>query len=263
MCLIVLAYNHHPGYRLVLVANRDEYLDRPTAPLGYHYGEEKILAGRDLRGGGTWLGLAVDGRLAAITNYRDPRRVLQSAPSRGEIILDYLRSHLSAEAFLLQFSERAGRYSGFNLLLGDSEHLLHYSNISGRSTRLCPGVYGLSNHLLDTPWPKVERAKALLVKTLAGNAAIDREAIFQMLADRTSPEDALLPDTGVGLEWERLLGTICIHSSGYGTRSSSFLAITDDGRIEMCERSYRHDDSFQSAGDTCYQLELPGAGRAG
>ena len=153
MCLITFAYNHHPGYRLVLAANRDEFLDRPTAPLGYHYPGETILAGRDLRSGGTWLGMDGGGRLAAITNYRDPSRVVNPAPSRGEIILDYLRSGLMAEAFLEKFSARASRYSGFNLLLADCDNLVHYSNVSDRSTRLTSGVYGLSNHLLDTPWP--------------------------------------------------------------------------------------------------------------
>jgi len=254
MCLITFAYNHHPGYRLVLAANRDEFLDRPTAPLGYHYPGERILAGRDLRSGGTWLGVAADGRLAAITNYRDPSRLMNPSPSRGEIILDYLRSGLAAEAFLEKFSPRAGRYSGFNLLLADSAHLVYYSNINNRSTSLPPGVYGLSNHLLDTPWPKVERAKMLLTGTLAENKVIDHEAFFQLLADRTCPEDALLPDTGIGLEWERLLGPICIHSPTYGTRSSSLLTITDTGRAELCERSYRHDDGFRAVGDRSFHV---------
>lgn len=256
MCLLAFAYNHHPGYRLVLVANRDEFLDRPTAPLGYHYPGETILAGRDLRSGGTWLGVAADGRLAAITNFRDPSRVMSPAPSRGEIILEYLRSGLQAQLFIEKFSSRASRYNGFNLVLADGEDLVHYSNISDRTTRLTPGMYGLSNHLLDTPWPKVERAKMLLTTTLAVNGPRDREAFFQLLADRHRPEDALLPDTGIGLEWERLLGTICIHSPTYGTRSSSLLTITDTGRAELCERSYRHDDGFQMVGDRSFQMDL-------
>jgi len=256
MCLIVFAYKHHPGYRLVLAANRDEFLDRPTAPLGYHYPGEQILAGKDLQGGGTWLGLRADGHLAAITNYRDRGRVMASAPSRGEIILEYLRSGLSAGQYLQELSSRADRYSGFNLLVGDGESLMHFSNINGRSTELVPGIYGLSNHLLNTPWPKVERVKTLFSQALAENETIDREAVFALLGDRDCPADELLPDTGVGLEWERLLSTIFIHSPGYGTRSSSLLTVTDAGRAELCERSYCHDGGVRPDGDRCYQTVL-------
>jgi len=258
MCLIALAYNHHPGYHLVLAANRDEFLDRPTAPLGYNFTGEAILAGRDLRGGGTWLALASDGRFGAITNYRDPTRLRPAAPSRGEIIPDYLRSGLDAGAFLEAFTAGAKRYNGFNLLLGDRRNLFHYSNISDRRTLLESGVYGLSNHLLNTPWPKVERARKGLTELLATGGEPDPEGIFSLLADRQRPVDGLLPDTGVGLEWERLLGTVFIHSPNYGTRSSSLLAIRDDGQARFLERSYRHDQGVRRDGDRSFQLTLSG-----
>jgi len=261
MCLITLAYNHHPGYRLVLAANRDEFLDRPTAPLGYNFAGEAILAGLDLRGGGTWLGLAADGRFGAITNYRDPARLRTAAPSRGEIILTYLRSGLNAAAFLEGFAGGADRYNGFNLLLGDGRDLFHYSNICARATLLEPGIHGLSNHLLNTPWPKVERARQRLGEVLAGGGEPDHEGVFSLLADRERPADELLPDTGVGLEWERLLGTVFIHSPGYGTRSSSLLTIRDDGQARFLERSFRHDQGVQRDGDRSFRLTLSGKRR--
>ena len=256
MCLISFAYKCHPGYRLVLAANRDEFLDRPTASLGFHFPGETILAGRDLRSGGTWLGLAGDGRLAAITNYRDPSRVNGTAPSRGEIILEYLRSGLQAEAFLKEFTVRSERFNGFNLLLADNEHLVHYSNISHTRTILNPGIYGLSNQLLDTPWPKVIRAKQLLCDLLAQNGTIDREPFFHLLTDRTRPDDTQLPNTGIGLEWERLLSPIFIHSPTYGTRSSSLLTITDNGQADFHERSYCHNDGFHISGEQRYRLDV-------
>lgn len=261
MCLIVFSYRQHPGYRLVLAANRDEFLDRPTAALGYHFPGEAILAGRDLRSGGTWLGLTADGRLAAITNYRDPARVRSAAPSRGAIILNYLRSSLTPDEFVRGLAVEADTYNGFNLLLGDGRNLIHYANVSGRMTVLEPGIHGLSNHLLDTPWPKVVRAGDLLRETLAATDVPDHEAIFTLLTDREEPDEKLLPETGVSPAWERLLSPIFIHGPTYGTRSSSILAISDDGRVEFHERTYRHDAHGVSRdGDRGFRFTLSGSG---
>jgi uncharacterized protein with NRDE domain len=256
MCLIAFCYRRHPGYRLILAANRDEFLDRPTLPLGYNFPGEVLLAGKDLRGGGTWLGLAADGRLAAVTNYRDPARHLRSARSRGEIILEYLRSGLTAAAFLREFAVGAREYNGFNLLLADHRTLIHYSNISGAATVIEPGLHALSNHLLDTPWPKVVRSSELLRQALAGHDAPDRERIFALLADRKRPEDSQLPDTGVGAEWERLLSPIFIHSPGYGTRSSSLVTISDEGLVAFHERTYSHENGVHQAGEQGFRFIL-------
>lgn len=257
MCLIVFSYQHHPDYRLVLAANRDEFLDRPTAPLGCYYPGMQILAGKDLRGGGTWLALAADGRLAAITNYRDHSRQRPDGPSRGEIIIDYLRSETSAVDFLADFAGRGERYSGFNLLLADSGTLAHYSNVSGITTLVAPGIHGLSNHLLNTPWPKVERAKSLLTPLLAGDRPLARDAVFAALADRQQPADDDLPDTGVDQEWERLLATVFIHGSDCGTRSSSLITIGSTGEAEFCERTYlHHQGGYRLAGEQCLRLSI-------
>lgn len=260
MCLILLSYKQQSGYRLVLAANRDEFLDRPTAPLDYHFPGESILAGRDLRGGGTWLGLAADGRLAAITNYRDPTRVRTAAPSRGTIVLDYLRSKLAAADFLEEFAAEAKVYNGFNLLVADQKNLLHFSNISGVSTPLGPGIYGISNHLLNTPWPKVAHGRRLLQEALAGKDGLDKAKIFSLLTNDDRPEDGLLPETGVGLEWERVLSPIFIHSPAYGTRSSALITMADNGLTEFHERSYRHENGVRGDGEKsfCFSLTRQG-----
>ncbi len=242
MCLVLFAYRNQPGFRLVLAANRDEFLDRPTVPLGYNYPGEKILAGKDLRGGGTWLGASGDGRLALVTNYRDKARAIDAAPSRGEIVLNYLRAGVPAAEFLADFAEQAPRYSGFNLLVADAEALYHYSNVTGASTRLGPGVYGLSNHLLNTDWPKVRRGRKLLRAALAEGGGVEPERLFALLADRRRPPDEQLPDTGVGRRWERLLSPLFIHGATYGTRSSSVVTVAASGKVEFYERCFSHDE---------------------
>lgn len=259
MCLIVFAHRYHHRYRLVLAANRDEFLERPTAPLGLHYPDLPILAGHDLRGGGTWLALAANGRFGAITNYRDPARHLIDAPSRGGIILEYLRSSLPARDYLMStLAEKAQDYEGFNLLLGDGHELLYFSNVSGEVRPLAPGLYGLSNHLLDTPWPKVERVKERFADLLATDDELGDEEIFAMLADRTCPDDRELPDTGVGMDWERRLAPICISAPGYGTRSSSLLTIRDDGRARFSERCYHHLPALHVASEQTFSLTVSG-----
>lgn len=250
MCLLLFSYKHTPGYRLVLAANRDEFLDRPTAPLGHLDKDRKILAGRDLQGGGTWLGLTCQGKIAAITNYRDPSRQMGSPPSRGNILTGYLQGDQPAHRFLEKFSGTAGVYEGFNLLLGDAKALYHYSNISDITTELSPGLYGLSNHLLDTPWPKVSRGKELLEKELAAGKPVSHDSILKILVDTTQPPDEYLPDTGVGLAWERLLSSMFITSPAYGTRSSAVITIESEGPASFTERSFNHQEGTVSQAGT-------------
>lgn len=238
MCLVLCSYKHTPGYRLILAANRDEFLSRPTAPLGYLNREEKILAGCDMLGGGTWLGISVTGKLAALTNYRDPGRFLANAPSRGRVALDYLKSDKSAQQFLSDLGAGAKNYNGFNLLAADRAGLYFYSNIDCEMVQLKPGMYGFSNHLLDSGWPKVERGKNLFEKTLGREGEVDPAQLFALLEDRKQPPDDQLPDTGVGAGWERLLGSIFIHGSTYGTRSSSVIMVADDGQTLFVERTF-------------------------
>lgn len=256
MCLILFSFRHAPGYRLVLTGNRDEFLARPTAPLAYHYDDDGILCGKDLRSGGTWLAIAEDGRMGAITNFRDPARVMPAAPSRGEIILDYLRSAESAKDFLSCLNREAAQYNGFNLLLADNDNLFSYSNITTKIEKLEPGIYGLSNHLLDSDWPKVTRGKKLFQECIESRSHIDIEALFKMLTDSFIPDDTELPETGVGLTWERILSPLFIHSSDYGTRSSAVVIITEDGLVRFDERSYTHGREITESGRVGFTLQV-------
>ena len=237
MCLILFAYNVHPAYRLILAANRDEFFDRPSQPADFWPDHPCVLGGRDLKEMGTWLGVTKDGRYAAITNYRDPMSLKNDAPSRGKLVSDYLTGNLSAEDYLRNTMPSAPHYNGFNLLLGDPENLWVYSN-RGVALKLKPGIYGLSNHLLDTPWPKVQRGKRLLKKALDKKGDELDESVLSLLADRHVPPDDQLPDTGVTQEWERMLSPMFIASPVYGTRSCTALLIARNRRIRFIERVF-------------------------
>ncbi|MDX9788230.1 MAG: NRDE family protein [Desulfobacterales bacterium] len=238
MCLILFAYRIHPEFKLILAANRDEFYDRPALPLGVWQDRPHILAGRDLRGGGTWLGVTRTGRFAAITNYRDPASVKPNAPSRGLLLTDYLISDSPPETYLNNISQNAQQYNGFNLLIGNATELYYYSNREGAVKCLEPGLYGLSNHLLNTAWPKVARGKNSLKKLLQNKNGVGPEQVFQLLFDKSTPPAEQLPDTGVGLRKEKMLSPMFISSKGYGTRSSSVLLMSHSGQISFAERSY-------------------------
>ena len=237
MCLVLFAYNVHPAYRLILAANRDEFYDRPSAPADFWPRHPQVLAGRDLKEKGTWLGVTREGKFAAITNYRDPATLKDGAPSRGKLVSNYLTGVSGAGKYLKKISLLAQQYNGFNLLLGDANDVFVYSN-RGTAQKLPPGVYGLSNRLLDTPWPKVRRGKKMLEAALAEKGDALEEALFTMLADRRVPPDSQLPQTGVNLEWERVLSPVFIESPVYGTRASTILLIARNSRVKLVEKTY-------------------------
>lgn len=237
MCLIVFAYRQHPRWRLVLAANRDEFFARPTAPMAHWQDAPDVLAGRDLTGGGTWLGMTRTGRFAAITNYRDPQDVRHDAPSRGLLVSDFLRGREPPGAYLERLVGEAHRYNGFSLLVGDGDDLFYFCNREKVARELKPGLYGLSNHLLDEPWPKVERAKRGLMSLLETDA-FDANHLLALLADGDQAPDEALPDTGVSRDWERLLSPIFIASPAYGTRSSTALRTAYDGGVFVTEREH-------------------------
>jgi len=238
MCLILFAYRIHPHYRLLVAANRDEFYARPTAPMAFWEEAPDLLAGRDLAAGGTWLGVTRQGRFAAITNYRDPRNVRPDVPSRGALVSGYLQSQESARDYLNGLIPKASDYNGFNLLLGDAEGLYYYSNQDGAPRVLSPGLYGLSNHLLDTPWPKVERGRRRLSALLAQQPDPSPENLLQLLEDRTPVPDEALPRTGVSLDWERTLSPMFIESPDYGTRSSTVLRLAARGAVHVMEKTW-------------------------
>lgn len=238
MCLIVFAWKLIPECPLVLAANRDEFFIRPTQPAGWWEDYPSVYAGRDLQAGGSWLGIDRQGRFAALTNIRNGPAARHDTRSRGELVAAYLRDTIAPDSYLEQVRETAGLYNGFNLLWGDRDNLFWISNENGASFRsLEPGIYGLSNGALDTPWPKVVRAKAQFASLLCQAAPDD--AYFDMLSDTTRAADNRLPDTGVSLEWERLLSAICIESPDYGTRASTLLRVHNDRAPELLERVIR------------------------
>lgn len=241
MCLILFAHRMRPDYALVLAANRDEFYARPTAPLGFWRDRPTILAGRDLEAGGTWMGIAAGGRWAAITNYRDPAALRAGAPSRGRLVVDFLTGSRPPRAYLEHLRPRSRRFNGFNLLVGDRAGLFFFSNRNGRIRRLGPGLYGLSNHLLDTPWPKVAKGKQRLGRLAAAKGPITAKAVFELLGDRSPAPVGCLPTTGVGPEWEQRLSPLFITSRDYGTRSSSLLLMDGKGGLRITERTFGSD----------------------
>lgn len=252
MCLILFAYRYHPCYPLIVAGNRDEFHARPAAKADFWPDNPQVLAGRDLEQGGTWLGVTGQGRFAALTNYRDPARVRQNVQSRGFLVSGYLTSDAGPQEYIDQIQADRQEYNGFNLLLFDRTGLWHYSNQAGGGQPVGPGIHGVSNHLLDTPWPKVAEGKTAFQAAVA-SAVPSPEELFQVLADRRQTADAVLPDTGVGVEWERLLSSRFIVSESYGTRASTLVLLHRDGQISFYERSFTPDGRVSS--DVAYQFD--------
>lgn len=243
MCTLLFAWQVDPARPLIVAANRDEFHARPTAAASTWPRDDKddddapeIVAGRDLQAGGTWLGVTREGRFAALTNVREPFVAPPpGARSRGGLVAEFLRGRAAPGEYLAGLAPDA--YAGFNLVVGDRSSLWYLSNRSGPARALGPGVYGVSNAALDTPWPKVRRGRENLARLVAAGAA-SPEAVLALLADRAPAPDAELPDTGVGLVMERVLSPLCVVSPGYGTRSSTALTIHRDGVVEFRERSH-------------------------
>lgn len=234
MCLIVFAWRPGHAVPLLVAANRDEFYARPAAALAEWPDAPGLIAGRDLQAGGTWLGIGPGGRFAALTNIRNPSAP-QGMRSRGELAQRFLCSDLSPERFLATLHTERDAYGGFNLLVGDTQQLWHFNAHSGQAQALHAGIHGISNADLNTPWPKLERAKAAFTQALASG---DEAELFALLADATKPTDEQLPNTGVSLEIERLLGSVFIASPTYGTRASTLLFVHADGRRRLIERSF-------------------------
>jgi uncharacterized protein with NRDE domain len=255
MCLVLLAKNAHPIFKLVVAANRDELYDRPSAPAGFWEDFPDLLAGRDLKEGGTWMGITRHGRLGMITNYRDRPSKKENAPSRGKLVSRFLQGRQTPPDYLEEVRSEGTLYNGFNLIVGDQNQLYLYSNRNGQIAALTPGFHGLSNHLLDTPWPKVTRGKERMAGLLAeGEKALDPDALLALLQDRHIPPDDALPETGVGIESERLLSSIFIAGPEYGTRSSTVLLIDREDRVNFVEWTFNNHDKPTSSVKHSFKL---------
>ncbi len=255
MCLLLLAVRKHPDYKLILAANRDEYYDRPTAPAAFWNEAPHLLAGKDLRAGGTWLGITRQGRIAAITNYRDPASMKTNAPSRGRLVSGFLLGQESPERFLKGLAQEKDRYNGFNLIIGEKDQLYWFSNRGDGAHKLSPGLYGLSNRLLDSPWPKVTRSKEAMASLLSEQKNPPQEKLFHMLGDRSIARDEQLPDTGVGMEWERILSPIFITSPTYGTRSSTVILIDRNNGVTFTEKTFNSDPEHATSVQYEFKIE--------
>lgn len=235
MCLVLLGWRVHPAWDLVVGANRDEFHARPSAPAHWWPGEDGLLAGRDLEAGGTWLGITRAGRFAAVTNVRDPGSRRVAARSRGELTLEFLRGRMPARDWAESVFARIDLWNGFNLVLGDGESLWHVGSPAQAPHPLSPGVHGIANAALDTPWPKVVEGKAEFTAALA---RIEPEAgVFAALSDRRIAPDESLPDTGIGLQLERALSPRFVRTPSYGTRCSTYVA-QRGARMVVCERNW-------------------------
>lgn len=237
MCLILFAYHSHSQFRLIMAANRDEYYQRPTRALEFWPDYPDIAAGRDQQESGTWLGITRKGRLAAVTNYREIGSKKDGAPSRGDLVADFLVGNMPPDLYSQKLRREGDRYNGFNLIFGDAEQIYYFSNRCRIPAQpISPGIHGLSNRLLDTDWPKVRKGKARLAAILARNdEARFRKQLWDLLKSQETAPDAQLPETGVGRAWERILAPIFITSAAYGTRSSSLLTVSYDGMVEFSE----------------------------
>ncbi|MGA8051120.1 MAG: NRDE family protein [Burkholderiales bacterium] len=236
MCLILVAWKSHADFPLVVAANRDEFHARPTAGAGFWEDNPSILAGRDLECMGTWLGVTRSGKFAAVSNFRDASDSSAGTHSRGLLASSFLGNGALAQDFVTQVAGAGANYRGFNFLAGDREDLWWISNRAPAPRRLAPGLYGVSNHLLDTPWSKVVRGKLGLAQALESTPAV--ETLLDLLADTSLAPDETLPDTGVGRERERMLSALRVVSTAYGTRCSTAVVVGRGGRVQFAERSY-------------------------
>ena len=252
MCLILIAWRVHADYPCVIAANRDESHSRPTAAAQWWPGECGVLAGRDLQAGGTWLGVTRAGRFAALTNYRDPGAQVPIAPSRGALVTGFLEQSTPRPASLAQVAQRGANCNPFNLIASDGQGLGVYASTTGETQALQPGIYALSNHLLDTPWPKVQLAKSRLARALA--ALPDTSALLDLLRDDTRAPDEQLPRTGVSIEHERMLSSAFIRGENYGTRSSTVVTIGSDRGVSFGEWSWNAAGALD--GDVHFGFEL-------
>ncbi len=240
MCVIYFSYKQHPKYPFILLANRDEFYERPTQKAEFWQDYPNILAGRDLVGKGTWLGITKSGRFSAVTNFRDPNQE-KGTLSRGNLVADFLKQEICAEEYLSGIKSKVGKFTGFNLLVGeinsDRNELFYYSNRENKIVELEKGLYGLSNHLLDTPWEKVAHGKESFKKLIEGES-LCKEKFFELLSNKSLAKDEDLPETGIGYEREKVLSSIFIETPIYGTRCSTVLTFDKDFKSDFEERVF-------------------------
>ena len=238
MCILFIAIEQHPDYPLIIAANRDEFFARPTAASRFWSKHPALLAGQDLQAGGSWMAVNKNGRLAALTNVRDPQRFEPQAQSRGELVTAFTLGEQTNEQYLAHLQQSRQDYNGYNLLFGQWHDLSVYNNHSDNSEKLQQGVYGLSNASLNSPWPKINKGMVNLQQYCHNKAQIEPERLFELLQDESKAEDHLLPHTGIPLEWERQLSSIFIRGETYGTRSSTVFLVDKSHNCHWYEKTF-------------------------
>ncbi len=240
MCLIAFAWDVHPKYKLIVSANRDEFYKRPTALAGFWEDIPNILGGRDLEANGTWMAVSANGKFAAVTNFRDLSNIREDAKSRGDIPTDFLNGSLPPYEFLQALHDHSEDYNGFNVIVSDQNEMVHYSNYERKINLIKRGIHGLSNALLDTPWPKVERVKQKFGNAI--NEDFTAEGLIEMMSDVELADEQVLPDTGIPKDMELSLSAMCIRMEGYGTCCSTVITMDRMGVFSLTERSYPFGD---------------------
>ena len=256
MCITIFSYQQDHEIPIILINNRDEYHKRPTAKSHYWEDHPNILGGKDLKAGGSWLAINKNGTFASITNYRDTRlKTLNSPTSRGKIVTDFVLSN-NQEAFLNSLQENCSEYEGFNLIAGWANKIYYFSNITKELVQLSDGIYGVSNHLLDSPWPKLVKAKQKFQDLISHERnSFQSEEVFNFMIDNGSFPDEDLPDTGVGIELERFLAPLFIVGKQYGTRSTSILQISSAGKVDFYEQTYMPSGKRLDFSHNCFFIQ--------
>ena len=244
MCILFIANKLRDDYPLIIAANRDEFYARPTAPSSFWKSHPQLLAGQDLEANGTWMGVTRNGNIAALTNVRDPHNINKNAVSRGELVANWLKQDpadikgVAQAQYLATLEKTRHQYNGYNLLFGDTKALKVYNNVNNSTHAIDTGVYGLSNADIVTAWPKVTQGVTALNDYVANKSTIDKEDLFDILRHDNKADDALLPDTGIGYEWEKALSSIFIQTEKYGTRTSTLLLVDKKNTLTWKERRF-------------------------
>ena len=255
MCILFIALNQHKDYPLIIAANRDEFHARPTAASEFWSSDNNLLAGRDLQANGSWMGVTRNGKIAALTNIRDPESMRTDVCSRGSLVTDWLMDKsINQSHYLTQLKATRHHFNGYNLVFGHLTQLQVYNNFTNTSTLLDNGIYGLSNANIHTPWPKVNKGVESLKSYISGHNKIDEQQLFAILRDETKAHDDLLPQTGIDYEWEKQLSSIFIRTPEYGTRTSTLLLLNRDNEIMWYERTFN--PSGQVEGTKQYRFNV-------
>lgn len=238
MCILFIAVNYHPNYPLIIAANRDEFHARETQSSHFWRNEPNVLAGKDLVGGGTWMGMNRNGRLSALTNIRAPGKERADAITRGKLVFDFIQTNVTPQNYLEALSANRQDYNGYNLLFGSVNKLQVYNSFENTSYQLEDGVYGLSNASLNSPWPKLDMGRSALANYCHNADVLNNEHLFELLANNQPAKDEDLPQTGIPIDWEKKLSSIFIQSPEYGTRSSTILLLDKQDNIYWEERTF-------------------------